>query len=229
MRRIRRTLDRRPSGNGWRLLLRPVAVFALTIGLAATAAAMYGVAHFVQGLDEPAPAESTRLDVPASKASGNPALLRQHSAVQVEPPSTADAPAASSNGAMGELEVGGPAAAPAVPPKRASSEARVVQRSLEALRKDRNPKQAAAYLERYRQEHPDGTLAEEALALAVEAAAANGDPRVKELAVEYLGHYPRGRFRDSARQALANALANDELERQRSRSRTIRRNERATP
>ncbi|HEY4185340.1 MAG TPA: hypothetical protein VGP07_09740 [Polyangia bacterium] len=49
-------------------------------------------------------------------------------------------------------------------------------------------------LTRYLEQHPDGTLAEEALALSIEAAVAHRDADAAELGRRYLRRYPAGRF-----------------------------------
>ena len=51
--------------------------------------------------------------------------------------------------------------------------------------------------------YPHGALAEEALALQIEAAANMKSPRAAEFAQQYLRTYPNGRFRQSARQAIS--------------------------
>jgi hypothetical protein len=72
-----------------------------------------------------------------------------------------------------------------------------------ALRRDRDPGRAGVLLDGYFRQFPNGTLGEEALALAVEAASARGDARSVELARRYLARYPHGQFRGTAERALA--------------------------
>jgi hypothetical protein len=74
---------------------------------------------------------------------------------------------------------------------------------MRALRVERNPARARALLARYLGEHPSGDLAEEALALSIEAAVAQHDADVAALAARYLRLYPHGSFQALARQALA--------------------------
>jgi hypothetical protein len=65
-----------------------------------------------------------------------------------------------------------------------------------ALRRDHDPASAGAMLQHYLTSHPNGTLREEALVLAIEAAHARGDLALaKSLAREYQNAYPNGRFR----------------------------------
>ena len=56
----------------------------------------------------------------------------------------------------------------------------------------------------YQKKYPNGALKEEALAIALEAAAARKDPSASKLAQKYLQSFPHGRFRAQAEQVLAN-------------------------
>ena len=61
---------------------------------------------------------------------------------------------------------------------------------------------AGALLDDYFRRYPRGALAEEALAVAIEAAMARGDARARTLARRYLARYPSGQFRVAAERAL---------------------------
>lgn len=89
-----------------------------------------------------------------------------------------------------------PVAAPASP-----SDVARVHEAAKALRGDRDPERALRLLES--SEKVGGPLAEEALALRIEAANASGDPRAKSLAQSYLSRYPAGRYGELARRTLA--------------------------
>lgn len=82
------------------------------------------------------------------------------------------------------------------------SQAALVQRAVEALRQSNNPAKAAALLKEYRQKAPSGALAEEALALSIEVAIAQGSAQAQVYAAQYSNLYPSGRFRDLAHSAL---------------------------
>jgi hypothetical protein len=84
-----------------------------------------------------------------------------------------------------------------------SSEKVLVFDAMRALRRERNPEQAAKLLNEYLRRYPHGSLAEEALALSIEAATALEDPKAKALADRYLTLYPTGRFRAAAERARA--------------------------
>jgi hypothetical protein len=96
-----------------------------------------------------------------------------------------------------------PRRAPVAPAPAASEDTTPVSAAMRALRVDRNPARARALLARYLGEHPNGALAEEALALSIEAAIAHQDGDVAALANRYLRLYPEGSFQGLARQALA--------------------------
>ncbi len=83
------------------------------------------------------------------------------------------------------------------------SEKVLVFDAMRALRREGHPERAAKLLDEYLRRYPSGSLAEEALALSIEASTALGDPKVKALADRYLAHYPAGRFRAAAERARA--------------------------
>ncbi len=93
-----------------------------------------------------------------------------------------------------------PSNPPSVAPASASDVARVHE-AAKALRGDGDPKRALQLLES--SQKISGPLAEEALALRIEAASASRDPRAKSLAQSYLSRYPTGRYRELARRTLA--------------------------
>jgi hypothetical protein len=89
-------------------------------------------------------------------------------------------------------------------PSRGEDPSALVQ-AVGALRREHDPARAARLLDSYLRAYPRGALAEEALALKIEAAAALQSPRAALFARRYLRSYPNGRFRQAARQALAAA------------------------
>ena len=72
-----------------------------------------------------------------------------------------------------------------------------------ALRVAQDPRRARLLAARYLHDHPGGALAEEALAIVVEAAVAHGDPDAAAQAAHYLSLYPHGSFRAAAERALS--------------------------
>ena len=77
--------------------------------------------------------------------------------------------------------------------------------AIQALRTDRDPARAGRLLAEYLARYPHGALAEEAVALSIEAAAARHSPSAAGFAERYLREYPHGRFRHTAEQALEHA------------------------
>jgi len=82
-----------------------------------------------------------------------------------------------------------------------------VIQAMRALRVEGNPVRARALLSRYLVRYPQGTLAEEALAMSIEAANVHRDGDAAVLAKRYLRLYPAGHFASLARQTLAGASA----------------------
>jgi hypothetical protein len=125
--------------------------------------------------------------------------VRDGRAIRVSPRTSMDtaaqAPVAAAPSATAE--------APAAPAKAAPAhEAALLMAAVRALRHDRDPARAATLLDNYLRRFPDGVLAEEALAYAIEAASVRGDARASALARSYLQRYPHGRFERAARAVL---------------------------
>lgn len=78
-----------------------------------------------------------------------------------------------------------------------------VLEAIRSLRTDGNAVLASVFLDEYLMDHPRGILAEDALALSIEAANARRDRRsAGDYAERYLRQYPAGRFRPLAEDAL---------------------------
>ncbi|HZL20376.1 MAG TPA: hypothetical protein VFG23_21775 [Polyangia bacterium] len=75
-----------------------------------------------------------------------------------------------------------------------------VLEAMRALRLDHDPVRARVLLDRYLERHPGGALAEEALAMSIEAAVAHHDPDAAALGARYLRLYPSGPFHSLAGQ-----------------------------
>jgi predicted Zn-dependent protease len=85
---------------------------------------------------------------------------------------------------------------------RAGEDPTQVAEAVRALRKQGDPARAQQLLDQYLRANPHGALAEDALALSIEAAAARKDPRAADYARRYLARYPNGRFHRVAERAL---------------------------
>lgn len=174
----------------------------------ATAVARAGLGHlprWLAGLGgglRPSPQTSARpvfgvsrhreLATAAPAPAPAPAITNQPAPLPGAPPANATHPA---------LATAQPGRRPAPRTDRGDGDAGLVVHAMRALRRDDDPALArslsAAYLER----HPDGPLAEEALALTIEAALAQHEPDAPALGARYLQQYPNGPFRGLARQA----------------------------
>jgi len=80
-------------------------------------------------------------------------------------------------------------------------ETQAVLAGMRTLRVDHDPVRARALLARYLGRHPNGALAEEALALTIEAALAHQDDDAPGLGARYLRRYPGGPFKELALRA----------------------------
>jgi hypothetical protein len=85
----------------------------------------------------------------------------------------------------------------------AAVEASVLFEATGALRRDGDAARASRILDDYFRKFPRGALAEEALALSIEAASVRGDAKARTLAKRYLELYPKGNFRAKAERVLA--------------------------
>ncbi len=80
-------------------------------------------------------------------------------------------------------------------------ETQAVLAGMRALRLDHDPVRARGLFAQYLERRPNGALAEEALALTIEAAVAHHDGDAAALGARYLRRYPAGPFRALALQA----------------------------
>jgi hypothetical protein len=146
----------------------------------------------------PARAHRTRRDAPAIAQGDDRPESEPAVAPPVAPPAPPERPAVREPAPASR-----PRRAPAAAAPAASEDTTPVSAAMRALRVDGNPVRARALLARYLGEHPNGALAEEALAMSIEAAIAHHDGDVAALATRYLRLYPEGSFQGLARQALA--------------------------
>jgi hypothetical protein len=84
-----------------------------------------------------------------------------------------------------------------------SEDPSLVVSALQALRQDHDPERAGHLLGAYLRTYPRGALAEEAVALSIEAADARHSPSATTFAQRYLKEYPHGRFGPAAERVLA--------------------------
>ena len=139
-------------------------------------------------------ATARRVAAPASFGSSEE-LAPIASAAPIEPAPAEVAPAEPAAGARSTAKNTRPR------PEAGEDATRVVE-AIQALRTERNPTRAQALLNDYLKSNPRGSLSGDALALSIEAASAQHDPRAADYARRYLAAYPKGKYRELAKRAL---------------------------
>lgn len=167
----------------------------------------------------PAMSSSSAEEKGAPASFGEPAL-RPPGSESVEPPATPEEPVAPEDPdepatlAHSDDDVATEPAPSALPHRRPSADAGSERAKSPPPRDGEDPGQVLAAIRAWRSEHdatkarrllgaylrdnPRGALAEDALALLIEVAAAQKDPRASDYAKRYLSAYPAGRFRAMA-------------------------------
>jgi hypothetical protein len=189
----------RARRSGW---LRPVVIGALLMGIGGGAIASAGTTKWptwivrsyrklVSGSAEPsrpaaAAAPARRLEVKAASVDPAP--------IEPTPP-----PAVS-----GQAHVSQRADVRAhhLPVEVPSDDAALLVEATRALRVARDPVRARALARRYLERQPSGPLADEALAISIEAALEHHDPDAAALSARYLSQFPHGSFRGLAERTL---------------------------
>ncbi len=201
-----RQTSRRPSRTR---LLRPVFVLGVITLAGATAAATIGRRAWIERRAQTSARAAEPIALAPSKA-----RHAQTKATRVDD-DAADEIAPAADDAIEQPAPPAHRAPPRTPrrPAHVASHARTVHSedpsrvfdAIQALRTDRDPSRASRLLAEYLARYPHGALAEEAVALSIEAAAARHSPSAAAFAERYLHEYPNGRFRHTAEQALEHA------------------------
>ena len=184
-------------------LLRPVFVLGVISLAGATAAATIGRRAWIErrAQTDARPADPIALAARPHRAHPKPVVpaATEETADQLlEEPEVAPAPSRPApRTSRRPAHVASRARAP-----RSSEDPSRVFDAIQALRTDHDPARASRLLAEYLARYPHGALAEEAVALSIEAAAARHSPSAATFAERYLREYPRGRFRHAAEQAL---------------------------
>lgn len=200
-------------GQGWSgrrvVWLRPFVVGAVLMGIGGGAIASAALTEWPRWVVRSyrklmsTSASSAPLPAAAERPRVGKSARTDPGAIEVEPePMPSPAPAARP-----------PAAAHRVaaeirsrrPPADGPSDDALVVDATRALRVERDPRRARALASRYLERQPGGALADEALAISIEAAIDEHDPDAAVLSVKYLTQFPHGSFRGLAERALASA------------------------
>ena len=199
-RRVLVRLQRGPGRRSGHFWLRPAIVAALL--LSGTAAAALGHRYLAR--------DSGSLGL--SGAPSTTLASAQKPAPVVSEPSlrVAEVETASAHAAVVAAPAAEPVSAPRIAvkgslrfrPESGEDATRVVE-AIQALRTERDPARAQGLLDDYLKSHPRGVLSGDALALSIEAASAQHDPRAADYARRYLANFPNGKYRALAQRALA--------------------------
>jgi hypothetical protein len=204
--RVLLSLGRRGGGRRAPRILRPAIVAGVLISCGAFASAAIGPwrGWIARAYERVVP--SSRAHAPVAIAE----RARGHRAVAPSPAPSAPPPEAPPPTLIaGPVPVRAPIAVPHphhLAPSVATTplgeqDTQAVLEGMRALRLDRDPVRARTLLARYLDRQPNGALAEEALALSIEAAVAHHDADAPALAARYLRHYPAGAFSSLAHEA----------------------------
>jgi hypothetical protein len=199
-----RKVDRLPRSavqrrRVWWALTRPaIAGSSRPVGLRLVLAAALGATAASAGLAQywPAAALDAPRAMPLAQASSSPLATVAPGPVIAERAEPEPSPST--------IEEPKPKKARSSQPSRTDLEATLM---LEALRtrNSGDAERVGKLAAEYQRKHPKGPLQEEALALALEAAAARRDPSAARLARDYLRRYPGGRFQAQAARVLRDA------------------------
>jgi hypothetical protein len=186
---------------GW---LRPAIVVGAVIACGAASAALGPFRGW------PTRTYQRIVGAPAAPAAVSaPPRAHRVAVARPEPSATSIPEAAAPPAVLAVVEPPRAAAAPS--PRRRSAptvsdeDTASVMEAMRALRLENNPVRARGLLAHYLDRHPNGTLADEALAMTIQAAVAHHEADAPVLAARYLKLHPQGPFRALAQQTLSAA------------------------
>ena len=204
-RRILVRLERKSVPSTRPFWVRPAIIATLLVSGTATAA--LGHRYVTQGSPFLSPTTTTTTVPDAKQVRRAPPPRHVVSGVALAPvPDSAEA----APPALAVPELSEPAASPSRPVVKSSQRVRPdsiedashVVEAIQALRTGRDPARAQGLLNDYLKTHPHGVLSGDALALSIEAASAQHDPRAADYARRYLASFPKGKYRELAKRAL---------------------------
>jgi len=184
---------------GW---LRPIVIGAFLIGIGGGAIASAGLAKWpawivrsYRKLVSPS-ADPTR---PAAAAA--PAQAPRMKAASVDPAPIEPTPPPAVTG-RAQVSQRADVRGRRPPVEMPSDDAALLVEATRVLRVARDPGRARALARRYLERQPTGPLADEALAISIEAALDHHDPDAAALSARYLAQFPHGSFRGLAERTL---------------------------
>jgi hypothetical protein len=185
---------------GW---LRPIVIGAFLMGIGggaiASASLMKWPAWIVRSYRK---LVSGAADPTLPAGAAAPARRLEVKAAPVEPaPIEPTAPSAAPRRAQGPQRAD--VRARRLPVETPLDDAALLVEATRALRVARDPGRARALARRYLERKPSGPLADEALAISIEAALDDHDPDAVALSARYLAQFPHGSFRGLAERTLA--------------------------
>jgi hypothetical protein len=204
-RRVLVSLERMQGRSLPRFWLRPAVVAALLVSGSAAAAMGHRYVTHGTGFFGFGPPVTSGTSTPSVQAGAASPRTRAAVAAPADPenaapssaPSVSDTPEAAEPPPNANHTMAKSKARP-----DASEDPSHVVEAIQALRTEGDPSRAQSLLNDYLKTHPHGVLSEDALALSIEAASAQHDPRAADYARRYLAKFPQGKYRDLATRAL---------------------------
>ncbi len=199
--RLLLSLGRGSVKQRW-MWLRPVVVGSVLLGggAAASAALTGWPARLMRSLETHV---SPRAEVrPVMRPSAAPAapMIAPTAVVEARP---VPAPRTPVSAPVRRSPIEGPARRPQA--EQLADDPSLLVGATHALRVDRDPELARALAKRYLDRQPKGALADEALAISIEAAIDHRDADAAALSARYLAQFPHGSFRALAERTLASS------------------------
>jgi hypothetical protein len=206
-RRVLVSLSRVQSRSVPRFWLRPVIVAALLVTGTAAAElghryAAHGTGLFGFGPPAVSPAPSVKPHGPVAGAASHAPEAARADTTDLPADSEALDTSADAVDPTPSVVHPGPKSGTRARPDSSEDATHVVE-AIQALRTEKDPSRAQSLLSDYLKTHPNGVLSEDALALSIEAASAQHDPRAADYARRYLAKFPHGKYRALANQAIA--------------------------
>ena len=198
--RLLLSLGRGSVKQRW-MWLRPVVIGAVLLGggAAASAALMGWPVRLMRSLETHVSPRAEVRSVTRSSTVRTAPMIVPTPVVEARPVMAPRAPAASPV----RRSIEAPARRPQA--EQPADDPSLLVGATHALRVNRDPELARALAKRYLDREPKGALADEALAISIEAALDHHDADAAALSARYLAQFPHGSFRALAERTLASS------------------------